>query len=505
MSNLKKNLIIHGDKILCGLFLLYAIWEIICSILQLSIAPEVVSKADEAVRVVDKYKAPAPPVVVKEWVKSNQVLNQWELGENKDQRSIFYKIDKIDVDLKNRQYNKMLSDHRDAGHVMFLLPGEDGKKKCIFPGCPHSEDPPKVFVGLCEDFRVEETSVMTILLKWEQPTVIKRATVNYCLLEKRMPSKDKEWQSVKDKDGETLKIYGAQKNAINNIENGTGNDEQVALEEGGGFMGLLNNDPVENSGLTEGVVSQEPLSFSYYDFNLKAGEKYEYRVKVMALDIKSKEIVEGAWSPNLVAVTQEDKGITFERYIPGLRDKKGEFKKDRDGKITSPDKVYIMISKQYSSPWSTKKYFIYHKQRIDVPGSIGGNVSNYRIKTELGESVYYDTKSRVRKFMYIGGPKLDGSVYSDADIKSRDKKKWKDYKIKRDFNTDWYCENVEEVVEVLKVIEQYPGDDGEMKSRTIEKKKYRYFLNVNDKKTKKKETFELKRDRYDRSLISNSK
>jgi len=496
MSKIQKILIIHGDKILCGLFLLYALWGIFSSILQLSTTPEAVVQANDAVSKVEKFKAQAQPIEVKEWVKDNERLNEWNLDGNDEQRSIFYKVEKIDVDIKEREYQKMFKDHIQKGHVLHLLPGADGKKQCIFPGCLHFEAAAPVFVGLCQEFRVEETSVMTILLKWEQPALIKRATISHCLLQKRMPSKGEEWQMVKDEKGEILKIHGAQKNAAVDPEGEKAEEEQAP--QGGGFMGLIENVPAQNGAPLDENVSQEPLSFSYYDFNLKAGAEYEYRVKAIGSDIKSREDVEGAWSANLVGVTKEDKGITFSRYIPGLRGKDGKLKTGSDGKIISPDKVYVMISKQYSPPWSPKKYFVYYSFKTEVPSNIGKKDTRYRIKTETGEAVYKDYR---HKFMFIGGQKTDESVYTAEDIKNRDKKKWKDYKIEKDFSTNWYCEKVEEVVEVSKIVEQYPGSDGEMRSRTVEKKKYRYFLIVNDIKTKKKEKFELKRDRHDVPLI----
>jgi hypothetical protein len=310
-----------------------------------------------------------------------------------------------------------------------------------------------------------------------------------------MASQNGAWQDLKNKEGEALKIYGGQKVGEDEVDESEVTDSSQGQD--GGFANLMSQIPQENDQNNEVARRiNEPLTFQFYDFNLKAGAKYEYRVKAVGTELKTNEEVEGDWSETLMAMTKEDKGISFDKYVPGLRDKKGKLV-EKDGKIISPDKVYVMISKQFTPPWSPKKYFINYSLRSVIPSKIGRVVKNYRIKTEEGQTVYKDYK---QNFMYVGGGKPSGGEYSPTDIKNRDKK-WKEYKISRDFNTDWFADKVDEVVEVQNIVQQVPGPDGELIQKTVEKKKYRYFLVVTDQKTKTKEKFELKRTSYDKSLL----
>jgi len=502
MSKLQKTLVVHGDKILCGALVLYALWNILLALTDLMMDPEVVSKTEETIKKVSNYTPEAPEVKIKKYVTVHGNLNTWDVEGKSKRRSLFYKKEKVNEDEAIEQYQKSLGDHE---HKHEIIPKGDGTKQCIFPGCKNQIIAPKVFVGLCDDLKVDETSVMTIRLKWSEPKIYKKAIISYCLLQKRLPSKDETWQYVKDDEGSSLRIQGSAE--VTNINDGSDIDSDQPPEDappaaGGGFLGLIDQGDggADPDAVNAAVVKRGPLSFAYYDFNLLAGTKYEYRVMVVGTHTQTGDEVKGEWSEPLVATTEDDRGITFTRYIPGFRDKDAKII-EKNGKPISPDKVYIKISKQFSPLWSPRKYFVYYDFKTNVPGVVGKKVSGYGVKTEDGVRVYYRKVGNAFKFMYLGGEKdsEEGGVYTEEDIKGRSRV-WQEYKITKDFTTDWYCDKVHEEIETQKMIEQYTDKSGEIKSRTIEKKKYRYFLMVTDKTTKKQERFELQREKHDKRL-----
>lgn len=512
-GKLNKSIVLYGDKALCLLLLLFMFYSVVFDVIKLSTEPEEVGKVKDALSVVGKFNAPAPKLPEFNYDSLMGNVLEWDFEMEAPRRSIFYKEEEVDFDFIDREYKDKLKNHECSEELYVLLPDGDGEKQCVFPGCKKQTSPPKVYIGKVQDLSVLEETIMTVSIQWKEPSVKIKTRMNYCLLQKRVEG-DKNWSFVLDDDGEPLKVFGETQGSLDS-EKPFNEQGEVSLKQkgvsGGGF--ILPKAAKKRSGFQLPTVTKkaikaapgkvdvgddleasEPLIFRYYDFNLKANSEYHYRVKAMGLN--ETEPIEGEWSSNLIAKTKEDKGIVFTHYIPGIRGKDGEIKKDKKGNVISGDKVRVLISKQFSPPWASQKYFVKYSFYSPVPAKVGKNVFRFTIKTEEGSSVYKDFKNN---FMFVGYEKVDGSTYTEQDIKERDKKRWKPYKISKDFTTDWYIEGVEEKVEVKKVVKQVLKNDKYV-DETEESKQYRYFLNVVDKKTGLKEKLELMRKDYRRSL-----
>jgi hypothetical protein len=184
-----------------------------------------------------------------------------------------------------------------------------------------------------------------------------------------------------------------------------------------------------------------------------------------------------------------------------LRNKKGELLKKKDGSFVSPDKVYVKISNLFTPPWSPVRYFVSYEHKNILPGLEGKNRLGkeeryFPVLTEDGTPVYID--GRKENFLYVSEERSAEEVKT---IKESGEVKWKPYKIRKDFTTEWLAVKVEEeVVEEIVVHTKFNAFGKKEKTETPVKK-YRYFLTIKNEKNQVENRLELERDDHSARLM----
>jgi len=119
MSNLQKMLIVNGDKALCALFLCLVLWSISSSSVKWTAVPEAVVESKKVMDGINKFNAPVPKFEKYTYTEEIEQLNSWKIETFMNDRSIFYKVEEIDIEFLNREYNKKLNAHK---HLVYVDP-----------------------------------------------------------------------------------------------------------------------------------------------------------------------------------------------------------------------------------------------------------------------------------------------------------------------------------------------------------------------------------------------
>lgn len=538
MDAIKKLAFNFGDKILLGLFLCWALYQIAISISEMGGTPGPIEEAEEAIEYVNKSNPPAPEATEYELIEDFKDEKAWTLKEFDPQReSLYYVRRKVDKSVKQVEYIEKLNNHE---HDFVYLTDGSGVQRCVFPGCQQLIDAEAEMIGVASDFKAEEVTVMTVKLAWNEPKEINKVKLNYFLLERKKEGEE-EWTAIEDEKGEPLKIGHRYSQAMPVFEDALpelhgggapgvpggfpgGFPDGVPPGEffpgeffpeefgfpGGGFPGEVpqpktapkakeddstTNRRNVNAGSRKvelGEAGSAEAQFSYLDYNLDPNKKYLYRIRSFGLSANLMEI-KSAWSEPLEVKTELDKSMRFVKYIPGLRDKNGKLVKKPDGTFVSPDKIYVAVSQLFNPPWSPQRYFIEYEHKGIVPGvegsdGIGREVSNYNVLTAEGHPVYFDG---VNKFLYVNSSITEAQVEQELKANS---KIWKRYRVKRDFTLPWkVVDIVEEVKEEEEVKETFDAT-GRKKEEVEIIKTYHYFAELVNRVTKETDRIELERD-----------
>lgn len=535
MEAIKKLAFNFGDKILLGLFLCWSLYQIAISISEMGGTPKPIDEAEKAIEYVEKSNPPAPDATEYELIEDFKDGKVWVLDEFSPQReSLYYVRRKVDRSVKQRAFMELKDSHE--CHFVYL-PDGSGVQRCIFQGCAKLIDAKAEMIGLASDFKIEEVTVMTVKLSWNEPTDFNKVKLNYFLLERKKEGEE-EWSLIKNDQDEPLKIglrYSQEmpvfEDAIPELQGGPGGvpggfptgfpgdippgeffpGEFFPEEFGfpGAFPGEVPQQPKPKAAEPEGSSNRRNVNagsrkvelgegvktdaqFSYLDYNLDPNKTYEYRIKSVGLSANLMEI-ESAWSEPLVAKTEQDKSMRFVKYIPGLRDKDGKLIKKPDGSYVSPDKVYIAVSQLFNPPWSPQRYFIEYEHKGIIPGvegsdGVGREVSNYNVLTADGNPVYWDD---VNKFLYVHSTITEAQVEQELKTNS---KLWKRYRVKRDFTLPWKVVDVTEEVKEEEVVKETFDAAGRPVEKVEVIKTYHYFAELINRVTKETDRLELERD-----------
>ena len=491
----KKLLVKFGDKVACALILAWVTFQVIGALGAWKGESEIETQIQRDLEVAKKA-APAPEIepLALTYVKDYESSTAWPFSFDSSVPSVHYRRDKVDVNVLQEKYESLLADHGE--HLLHEV--ESGGKACVFPGCPYLEKAPDVFLGVPEELKLDEATVMTVKISWLGVKALRDAELKYCVVQKRKKGKDdvfSPWAEVLHEDGAVLKVYGRTGGSQEDAES----QDNPAIPAGFQLPGM-NNVALER--VEEEVIAVGPKSFSFLDFNLDPSTEYQYRVKGMGVSLRDGTVVEGLdWTKPVTATTGEDQGLRFTRFVPGLRAKDGQLQKKSDGSIVSPDKVYVTISKLFTPPWSPVRYFISYEHRNIIPGdpsswAVGKLERRFSVSTENGEPVYIDSKKE--NFLYPTKEKDLAAVKLEMESSST---KWLSYKVQMDFSTEWLAkEVVEEIEEEVVVTTKY---NAKGKEESVEEpiKKYRYFLVVENKDTKAVVRLELERDDLETRLL----
>jgi len=463
-----KLLVRFGDKIIAGLILLFVLYQLVLGLQRWMAEPELTESVKKAIQRSEK-SSPKPKVEALEFSLYDDLQEKLKWDENlikEPKRPLRYKSVVIDVTVLQKEYQKLRDDHE---HLFVETDDGAGKKHCAFPGCPEQVAPPPVYIGAPIELALGAVGVMSVEFTWKEPSEFKDAAVQYCVVQRTVVEKDTEdealvWSDVLDEEGAIKKIFG-----------GSPVQESEEGDESSGFV--LPEDVAVEESLEEKVVTEDKV-YSFLDFNLDPSSEYAYRIRAIgeSLPPREKLVIEGEWSGVIRAMTKEDQGVGFVRYLPGLRDAEGNYKMGSNGEPMSPDKVYVRVRKLFDPPWSNQRYFVEYLHRNIVPGkdglaAVGKMDPRYRVKTEDGNKVYIDKKEE--NFLFVSEDRTVAQL--DAEV-AANKKNWKEYKLAQDFTTPWVAvEVIEEVVEEMDKVTKYNAQ-GESTVVTSEDKIYRYFL-----------------------------
>ncbi|MBF0198737.1 MAG: hypothetical protein HQL32_13555 [Planctomycetes bacterium] len=512
MGQLNILLIKYADKVLCVVLLAWAGMNIFDSVMNLSVEPEISVNANKTISTVKKAD-PAPPKFVKPKMAENfKEELVWKPVLDKT-RSPFFRYESVDITEAHREYEKKKIEHeKEHSNKDLLFAAEDRNRYCIFPGCDFFMPPEKNYIGKVEELQVVDTTVMNVSLKWLAPSKYIDAKLTHCTMQKRKKGEEL-WKDVLDNEGQVLRILGSyfQEEQEEVVDESTG-------PEGFQFSGIT-SEPEALQEDEQEDLEDEPLvrDFAYLDFNLEAGTEYEYRVKAWGIstvpETAGQEIEGDGFCKAIVAKTTKDRGMRFTRYIPGYRNEKGQLVK-REGKVVSPDKVYVNISVQFLPPWSPKRYMMDYLDRGIVIGdpeksNIGRVQKKHTILLPNGNRVYYS--KRLNEFRHKAGKKaieaLDGYVPDleelTAEEEARKINSWKVLQMDMDFLTDWDAVKVDEQVDTINNIER-KFNPTLRDYENIERKtsQYRYFLIIKHRKTGQEEKLELERENHTIRLLN---
>lgn len=535
MDGLKKLAFTWGDKVLLILFLGWALVEIALALSEMGGTPVVI---DDAKAAIERVEASSPPPPEGKDYKLREAFDEersWTLdAQELSRESLYFERRTVDKSEKQKAYAKLLGTHE---HEFVLSPDGTGAKLCIFPGCREAVAEPDVLIGLPVDFKLVEATIMTVELSWNNPVDYIKSRLTHFILEKKKEG-DKEWEAILDEEGEPLKIGLKFTQSQPMFEGDAPELLGVPPEmlKGAGPEGFFPGDffPGEFGGEFEGAfgfppemmepkkaapkkrvavkrpersttssmrdegddsIVREETDFTYLDYNLDPNTTYMYRIKAYGLSLKDMaEIESEGWAKEVVARTKEDKNVRFTKYIPGLRNKKGELVKKADGSFVSPDKVYVSVSKLFDPPWSPQRYFIEYEHKGIIPGlegsdGVGKEVSAFSLFTEAGHPVYIDRKDE--NFLYVHSEVSEEQVKAELDA---NKKNWKRYRVKQDFTLPWKVSVVREEVKEEKIVKDAFGPTGKKIEKVEVNKTYHYFLDMVNRVTKEKESVELERD-----------
>jgi hypothetical protein len=491
----KKLLVKFGDKVLCVLVLGWVIFQAIGAIAAWQGGSDIQVEIHRDLEVAKKA-SPVPVIepLVLEYVKRYERSIEWSFSFDQSSPSVHYRRDQVDVNVLQEKYDEKWVSHDHNLHDI-----ESGGKACVFPGCTFTEKPPEIYLGLSEDLKVEEATVMTVKISWSGVIDLQDADPKYCVVQKAVKGKDgvlSLWADVLDEDGVVLRVYGRSEGE----EDTQASEGQAAIPAGFQLPGMAS--PVVTKDVDAEVVAAGPKTFSYLDFNLDPSTEYMYRVKSIGLSLRDGKVIEGLnWTKPVAAMTERDQGLRFTRYIPGLRDEDGQLKKRKDGSVVSMDKVYVKVSKLFNPPWSPMRYFISYEHRNIIPGessswAVGKMERRYSVPTETEEPVYIDAKKE--NFLFPTEGKDLASIKLEMESSTT---KWRKYQVQMDFSTEWLAKDVvEEVEEEVVVTTRYNAMG---KEETVEEpiKKYRYFLLIESKDTKAEVRLELERDDLETRIL----
>jgi hypothetical protein len=485
-----KLLLKYGDKLICGLVLLFAAYRLVLFLANMGEEPASVQQVRSTI---SKAKAVKNDSMVDaldlQFEKSIATASRWEQKAGKKRASVHFQHETVDVGILQRAYEEDLKNCP----CHFEAVSEDvSLKRCIFPGCKEIKEAPKVYLGLPIDLKVEEVSLMTVQLSWKGVVDLREAKHEFCMLQRRS-SEGEEWITIKDDRGQDLRISPR---VDGHVEQDSSKVERLSS-----FM-IPKADVVEDAESPVPVVAVSEQFYNYTDFNLDPDQEYRYRVKAFGSSLRDQTSVEGlSWTEEIVTRTEKDKGFRFIKYIPGLKDASGEPKALGGGRV-SQDKVYVSVTKLFTPPWSPLRYFISYDHRGIVPGVedqdvLGKLERRYSIKTVDGTQVYID--KRKENFLYVSEEMSKEDLKRQLDDEKGD---WRPYRIEMDFSTPWkaLAPIEEETVEDKSVTVKYNAK-GEKESRSDTVEKYRYFLNVLNTETQATMRLELERDNMTTRLL----
>ena len=499
-----KAFVKYGDKVLCALIVIWAISKIIVGLTSLNSEQPIEAQVQKSQQMA-LTSAPKPLIAPIPMDMKSKILQdqQWTFQDNRRRSSLNFLVQKVDVNVLQKDYVAKLSSHVCEMHDS---PLGDGTKACLFPGCPKKEAQEEVYIGLPGTPKCIDTSAMTVELTWEGATDLKDVTPMYCIVQRKITSGGNSeaipWSTILDTDGSPKKIIGKSPSELTE----QGNEASSALPSGFQLpVGVLANTPSETSisKNTPDKLDDIKRVYHFLDYNLDPKTKYSYRIKAVGVSKRNLTIIEGAnWTDPIEVITKEDQGVGFVRFIPGLRNKEGQLVKKADGSIVSPDKVYVRLTKLFNPPWSPVRYFINYEQRnvsIGQEGQdfIGRVVSNYTISSADGSPVYIDAKKE--NFLYVSESLSLDAMKLQVE---NNKDKWKPYLMEVDFSTRWKALRVDEEIVDDKIIKTKYNAKGQVENIEESIKKYRYFLVLENLENKSNLRLELEREDLTKRLLS---
>ena len=496
-----KILIKFGDKALCGLVVLWVIWQVVVGLAAINNDPAVAVQVKKS----QQTAISSNPSPVVDSASSNiheKILQnlQWKFDAATRRPSLSFVTQKVDVNILQKEYDAKL-----VSHVCEMVdnPSVAGGKACLFPGCEKQVLQPDVSIGCPGALKCLDVSAMTVELTWEGVADLKEVTPMYCVVQRKIMSsgngESMPWVTIVESDGSPKKVIGRLPGDLADPASVASSTLPSGFQLPVGVVG--NADSTVAKTVVE-KVEDKPV-YRFLDYNLEPNTSYSYRVKAVGMSKRDNTIVDGlVWTAPIVVRTKEDQGVGFVRFIPGLRNKEGQLVKKADGSIVSPDKVYVRVTKLFTPPWSPVRYFINYEHRNIALGQegqdrIGRIVNNYAIVSSDGSPVYIDSKKE--KFLSVSPTLSLDALKQQVEL---NKDNWKPYLMEVNFSTSWKALRVEEEIISDKIMKTKYNAKGQIENVEESIKKYRYFLILENLETKSNLRLELEREDLTKRLLS---
>ncbi len=236
MTGSRKFLLLHLDKVLCGVVGALTLVVIFSSIYDLSATPDAVVKADQASERAEKHIEPPPPFPPFDLLPRFKETRAWNIKAPGAGRNLSYMQETQPIEEPKKKYEEALKAHE---HIYFTVAGgaEGAKRVCAFPGCPNEEPVEKDHIGVCSGFKSSEQTVTTLALEWDDPADLSQnVAIQYCMLERRKFKEDQKpedgWVDVADRQGNPIRVRGG--TAVQDAEGGL--DHAATPKPEGGFQ-----------------------------------------------------------------------------------------------------------------------------------------------------------------------------------------------------------------------------------------------------------------------------
>lgn len=224
MSDARRFMVLHMDKVLCGLWIMWVVYVVSSGILSISTDPESVKTAKTAVELLENSN-PSPPALPEYQLrKAFEEATAWTVREGDFKREIFYKAETEDILAPIKQYQSMLEINEALPrekHVLAEISLPNGQKveHSIFPGSNVFFVVSGNFIDPCLNFVAKQVDVTTVTLEWDDPqNMADGMTISYSMIERRKFAEnldaEKGWQDVLDKDGQPVRLQGGVENVL---------------------------------------------------------------------------------------------------------------------------------------------------------------------------------------------------------------------------------------------------------------------------------------------------
>ncbi len=541
-----KVLVVHGDKLLLVLLVVFGLYHISIGLGDLTLTPTVVQNALSTVSDVEEALPLLPVLPDADFARQYVEKKRWNVNRRVWPRSIFYLREDINFEADNQMYKLALQQH---DHLM--LDTADGKARCVFPGCKEFIDVNSDYIGPCQELESKGSSIMSISLAWKGPASIGRGTlVQYCVVERRYfkagQSLQDGWLDVVDENKEPVMVSPGHEVKADagrgGVQGGGDEQDQFVWGEDLGGPNTVGNSESDGQNPTRGQVKGPEASQMTKELTRvkvtpaealalltnadeaiepQQAEKkriFQKRLRTIGMDEDKARSILSAMLGQAATVTAEaakndgyrltdvglDADMVYEYRVRavGVNDKgmpaRGEWSKVLKVK-TEKDQGARFVSYM-------------------PPAIVGGVVkSPARVTVKLSKLyspswtegrwfIYYDNRDIIpgdsthnvvgglRQLYGIDGPEgypvLIDAVKKElmlggADYRNKLSNTLKIHREDVDFSTPWLADRVEEQVDTEpSVVNKVDPQTGQLYSETIEKKKYRYFLILKDTSNK---------------------